>query len=47
MILEAEQSLLKTGKFVKAYPMELYDRSGELCAIVSNEIYIRDKMFTK
>ena len=43
MIEEAEQSLLSTGKFVKAYPMELYNIQGELCANVMNEVYLRNK----
>ncbi|MES2652353.1 MAG: YiiD C-terminal domain-containing protein [Bacteroidota bacterium] len=43
MIAEAESSLNETGKFVKAYPMELYNDKGELCATVMNEIYLRHK----
>lgn len=43
MIEEAEKSLIATGKFVKAYPMELYNKKGELCATVMNEVYLRNK----
>lgn len=43
MIAEAEHSLTETGKFVKAYPMELYNKQGELCVTVMNEIYLRTK----
>lgn len=43
MIKEAENSLTETGKFVKAYPMELFDKHGELCATVMNEVYLRNK----
>ena len=43
MIVEAETSLTETGKFVKAYPMELYNKKGELCATVLNEVYLRTK----
>lgn len=43
MIAEAEQALSTDGKFVKAYPMELYNNNGELCATVMNEIYLRIK----
>jgi hypothetical protein len=43
MIEEAEKSLIATGKFVKAYPMELYNKKGELCATVLNEVYLRNK----
>ncbi len=41
MIREAENALATEGKFVKAYPMELYDKAGELCATVMNEVYLR------
>ncbi|RZK48254.1 MAG: DUF4442 domain-containing protein [Pedobacter sp.] len=42
MIAEAEHALLTEGKFVKAYPMELYDATGLLCATVQNEVYLRN-----
>ena len=41
MIEEAEDSLKRAGKFIKAYPIEIFNTSGELCAAASNEIYIR------
>lgn len=43
MIAEAKASLNTTGKFVKSYPMELYNKQGELCATVQNEVYLRTK----
>lgn len=43
MIMEAEHSLNHTGKFVKSYPMELFNKQGELCATVMNEVYLRTK----
>lgn len=43
MISAAEDSLNETGKFVKSYPMELYNKEGELCVTVMNEIYLRNK----
>lgn len=43
MIAEAEKALAEEGKFVKAYPMELFDKHGELCATVMNEVYLRNK----
>ncbi|WP_199118887.1 DUF4442 domain-containing protein [Pedobacter sp. ASV28] len=43
MIKEAEASLNEYGKFVKAYPMELFNKQGELCATVMNEVYLRTK----
>jgi hypothetical protein len=42
MLDEAILALTTTGKFVKAYPMELNSSSGELCATVMNEVYIRN-----
>ncbi len=39
---EAEQTLQKVGKFVRRFPMEIYDKNGVLCAKVQNEVYIRN-----
>jgi hypothetical protein len=41
-IEEAIHVLNTIGKFVKAFPLEIYNKKGELCAIVNNEIYIRN-----
>jgi len=41
MIEEAIQTLKSNGKFIKAYPMEIFNKEGELCATVQNEVYIR------
>ncbi len=40
-INEAEQALRTVGKFIKAFPLEIYNLQGELCTTVSNEVYIR------
>ncbi len=42
MVAEAELALKTIGKFVKAYPMEITNKNGELCATVTNEVYIRN-----
>ncbi|WP_432711119.1 DUF4442 domain-containing protein [Pedobacter sp.] len=42
MINEAVEALNQTGKFVKAYPMEITNKHGEVCATVNNEVYIRN-----
>ena len=42
MQAEAITALNTTGKFVKAYPMEIKNAEGELCAFVMNEVYIRN-----
>jgi len=41
-IEEIENVLNTTGKHVKAYPIEMYNKQGELCVSVSSEIYIRN-----
>ena len=41
-ILEAETALKTVGKFVKAFPMEIINVNGEICASVINEVYIRN-----
>lgn len=42
MLNEAIEAMNTTGKFVKAYPMEITNSAGELCATVMNEIYVRN-----
>lgn len=41
-IQEIENILNTDGKHVKAYPIEMYNKQGELCVVVSSEIYIRN-----
>lgn len=41
-IKEAEVHLHDVGKYVKSFPIEIYDTQGELCAKVQNEVYIRN-----
>lgn len=42
MLNEAIEALNSSGKFVKAYPMEIKNRDGEICATVMNEVYVRN-----
>ncbi|SMC97532.1 DUF4442 domain-containing protein [Pedobacter africanus] len=42
MLNDAIIALNTSGKFVKAYPMEITNAAGELCATVMNEVYIRN-----
>lgn len=42
MLNDAITTLKNNGKFIKAYPMEITDRHGEICATVMNEVYIRN-----
>jgi acyl-coenzyme A thioesterase PaaI-like protein len=44
---EIEQVLNASGKHIKAYPIEMYNKEGELCVSVSSEIYIRNLMHTE
>lgn len=41
-IREAEHLLNEGGKFVKTYLLEIKDKKGEVCAVVQNEIYLRN-----
>lgn len=42
MLNDAIEALNTSGKFVKAYPMEIKNRDGEVCATVMNEVYVRN-----
>ena len=42
MLNDAVEQLNSKGKFIKAYPIEITDKSGEVCATVMNEVYIRN-----
>jgi hypothetical protein len=46
-IAEIEQILNTNGKHVKSYPIEMYNKEGELCVAVSSEIYIRNLSLTE
>lgn len=41
-IEEAEIALKTIGKFVKTFPMEILNKQGEICALVNNEVYLRN-----
>jgi acyl-coenzyme A thioesterase PaaI-like protein len=43
MINEVETELNNNGVMVKTYPIEVFSKTGELCAVAKNEIYIRKK----
>lgn len=44
-IIEAEEALKTLGKFVKSYPIEIFNAKGELCVMVNNEVYIRNLFY--
>jgi hypothetical protein len=39
---EIEKALKADEKHIKAYPIEMHDKNGELCVSVAAEIYIRN-----
>ncbi len=39
---EIEQQLHINGKHIKAYPIEMYNKGGELCVTFLSEVYIRN-----
>lgn len=43
-IQEAMDSLHSSGKYVETFTIELVDRSGEVCAVAENEVYIKKKL---
>lgn len=44
-IAEAEEILNTAGKFTRVYPIDIYNNSGEICATVKSEIYLRNLNF--
>ncbi|MGZ3819900.1 MAG: DUF4442 domain-containing protein, partial [Mucilaginibacter sp.] len=46
-IKEVEQVLKTNGKHTKAYPIEMYNKGGELCVAVFAEVYIRNLALTE
>ena len=47
MVEEAGNALKQQGKFIKAFPIEIFDKQGVLCATALNEIYVRNLDFVK
>jgi hypothetical protein len=41
-ITEAEHVLNTGGKYVKAHPIDIYNKAGEVCVKIMNEIYVRN-----
>ena len=46
-IEECESALVLEGRFMKAYPVHIYDNCGELCASMINEVYVRNLNYTE
>ncbi|OOQ62104.1 DUF4442 domain-containing protein [Mucilaginibacter pedocola] len=41
-IAEANETLIVTGKYEKLFPIDIYNKAGEVCASLLNEVYVRD-----
>jgi len=41
-IADCEEQLKLNGKYRKSYQVEIFDKEDKLCALVINEMYIRD-----
>lgn len=41
-ISEAQIAMDSIGKFVKTYQIDIKNKRGELCAVIQNEVYIRN-----
>lgn len=46
-ILIAHETLIVTGKYQAIFPVYIYNKAGELCASLLNEVYIRDLDISK
>jgi acyl-coenzyme A thioesterase PaaI-like protein len=42
MLNDAIETLNNNGKVIRAYPMEIKNAAGEICATVLNEVYVRN-----
>jgi hypothetical protein len=44
-IAEAEYILNTGGKYVKSHPIDIYNKNGEICVSLRNEVYLRNLDF--
>jgi hypothetical protein len=44
-IAEAEHILTTGGKYVKSHPIDIYNKNGEICVSLINEVYLRNLDF--
>ena len=42
---EAEHILSTIGKYVKSHPIDIYNKNGEICVSLRNEVYLRNLDF--
>lgn len=46
-IAEAENLLNTVGKYIKVHRIDIYDKRGEICASIKNEVYVRNLNYTE
>lgn len=44
---EAEHILNTGGKYVKTHPIDIYNKNGEICVSLRNEVYLRNLDFVE
>ena len=42
----AVETLAAAGKYERAFPVDIYNKDGEVCVSMMNEVYIRDLSFS-
>ena len=42
----AVETLVAAGKYERAFPVDIYNKDGEVCVSMMNEVYIRDLSFS-
>jgi hypothetical protein len=45
-IAEAEHVLNTAGKFIRSFPIDIYNKDGEICVSLMIEVYVRNLNFT-
>ncbi|RZA01280.1 MAG: DUF4442 domain-containing protein [Sphingobacteriaceae bacterium] len=44
-IAKAEHILNTGGKYIKSHPIDIYNKNGEICVSLTNEVYLRNLDF--
>jgi len=44
-ITNAEHILNTVGKFISTFPIDIYNKDGEICVSLLNEVYVRNLNF--
>ncbi|MFC0517935.1 DUF4442 domain-containing protein [Mucilaginibacter angelicae] len=44
-IAQAEHILNTEGKFIRSFPIDIYNKDGEICVSLMNEVYVRNLNF--